>query len=169
MVRIYLETGKKTTSEYVFVDTIIKHRGISSEKYEIECVNGKDSLHQLKNKMQETTLEGGINLVIFDADSADNGGGFEKRKSILLQQLEDMKVEASLFLFPDNQNDGDVEVLMETLVLKDKHKRFFSCYNGYEMCLGDEYQAPNLKGKLSTYISAQKGLTKKQRNSCFRT
>lgn len=165
MVRIYLETGKNTTSEYVFVDTIIRHLGISPEMYEIKCVSGKDSLHLMENKMKETTLEGGKNLVIFDADSPENGGGFEKRKFDILHQLEGMRVDASLFLFPDNQNDGDVEVLMETLVQKDKHRRFFRCYSSYEMCLGDEYQAPNLKGKLHTYITAQKGLTKKQRNS----
>lgn len=165
MVRIYLETGKSTTSEFVFVDTLMRHWGISDEMYEIECVNGKDRLHLMANKMKETTLEGGKNLIIFDADSADNDGGFEIRKSDILHKLEVMKVEASLFLFPDNQNEGDVETLIETLIQRDKHKRFFSCYSGYEMCLGDEYQAPNLKGKLHTYITAQKGLTKKQRNS----
>lgn len=165
MVRIYLETGKNTTSEYVFVDTIIRHLGISSEMYEIKCVNGKDSLHLMENKMKETTLEGGKNLVIFDADSPENGGGFNVRKDALLQQLQSMGAIAELFLFPNNHDDGDVEVLMETLMQKELHKRFFHCYGGYETCLGNEYQTPNLKAKLHTYISAQKDLSQKQRKA----
>ena len=165
MVRIYLETGKKTTSEYVFVRTLLKQWGILDENYEIECVNGKDSLHLMTNKMRETTLEGGRNVVIFDADSVQNGGGFNCRKAELKEMLREMEVAAELFLVPNNHDDGDVEVLMETLMQKEQHERFFHCYGDYEICLGNDYQAPNLKGKLYTYISAQKDLSNRKRKS----
>lgn len=165
MVRFYLETGKKTTSEYVFLKTLLKHWGILDQNYEIECVDGKDSLHLMTNKMKETALEGGKNVIIFDADSAQNGGGFDRRKTELEELLREMGVTAELFLFPNNQDDGDVEVLMETLMQKELHERFFHCYGDYEICLGNDYQAPNLKGKLHTYISAQKDLSNRQRKS----
>lgn len=165
MVRIYLETGKKTTSEYVFVKTLLKQWGILDHNYEIECVDGKDCLHLMTNKMRETSLEGGRNVVIFDADSAQSGGGFNCRRAELEELLRKMGVVAELFLFPNNQDDGDVEVLMETLMQKEMHERFFHCYRDYEICLGNDYQAPNLKGKLHTYISAQKALSNRQRKS----
>ena len=55
--------------------------------------------------------------------------------------------------------------------LHDTHKIFFDCFEDYEKCIKgvkDEegssvYNSPNLKGKLHTYISAQK-LNKKCRD-----
>ena len=81
MTRIYLETGKKSTSEYVFMRTLLGSMGYGSGKVEILCADGKDNLHNLANKMRETILEGkGRNLIVFDADTEANGGGFLKRK-----------------------------------------------------------------------------------------
>ena len=40
MIKIYLETGKKTTSEYVFIETWLRVLGLD-KSYQIECVNGK--------------------------------------------------------------------------------------------------------------------------------
>ena len=160
MVRIYLETGEDTTPEYVFVNTLMKHWGYDSNSFEIVRVGGKDKLLLMAPKMKETTLEGGKNLVIFDADSAANGGGFNERNEALIQLLQSMGVIAELFLFPNNHDDGDVEVLLETLTRKDLHKRFFDCFNDYECCIGTEYNAPDLKAKLFAYMTAQKGLSK---------
>lgn len=118
----------------------------------------------MTNKMRETTLEGGRNVVIFDADSAQNGGGFNCRKAEIEELLREMGVVAGLFLFPNNQDDGDVEVLMESLANKEEHKRFFDCFYDYEQCLGDGYNSPDLKGKLYTFMTSQKGLSKRRLN-----
>lgn len=73
-------------------------------------------------------------------------------------------IEFPFFLYPDNGSDGDVEHLMESLARQDLHPTFFNCFRQYEMCVGGDmdeqgrprYNTPDLKGKLHTYMSAQK-------------
>jgi hypothetical protein len=169
MTRIYLETGSKKTSEYVFIRTLLEDvLNFDKSKYavEIECVGGKDNLTNVTNKMIDTTLsEGGTNLIIFDADSQAKAkdGGCIKRKKALRQILDSKGVQAEIFLFPNDKDDGDVETLLERLMRKDLHEKFFDCYNDYETCLGDDYVRPDLKTRLFAYIRAQKGLSNKQR------
>lgn len=165
MIKIFLETGSKTTSEYVFIKTLIKHLGVEDKVSEIVQVNGKDNLKNSSNAFLTNTLEGGVNLVIFDADSPDNNGGFNVRKEELKGQLDLLNIQADLFLFPDNANDGDFETLLEKIARKDVHQRFFDCFGDYEKCLGNDYQSPNLKGKMFTYISAQKSLSQRERSN----
>lgn len=61
-------------------------------------------------------------------------------------------------------DDGIFENLLEQLMQKAAHSRWVDCYNDYETCLGNQYLTPNLKGKLFTYISAQKTLSNTKRN-----
>lgn len=154
MINIYLETGKKTTSEYVFIEALLKTLDVEKSLFRIECVNGKDNLQNAINTFIANTENGGKNLIIFDADSPQNGGGFTKRKNELEDTLKKLGVKADVFLFPNNRDDGDFETLIAQLAQKEKHKRFFDCYEDYEKCLGIDYLSPNLKGKLFTYISA---------------
>ena len=169
MTRIYLETGSRKTSEYVFIRTLLKDvLNFDNSKYavEIECVGGKDNLPNVFNKMKDTTLsEDGTNLIIFDADSqakAKDGGSIE-RKKYLRQLLTSNGVQAEIFLYPNYKDDGDVETLLERMMRKDLHDKFFDCYNDYETCLGDDYVRPDLKTRLFAYIRAQKELSSKQR------
>ena len=164
MTKILLETGSRTTSEYIFIKTLVRHLGVEDKVSDIVCVNGKDNLANSSNAFLTNTLEGGINLVIFDAASAANKGGFAVREKDLKRQFELLGITAELFLFPNNVEDGDFEVLLGSIAHRDIHQRFFDCFEDYEKCLGDNYKAPNLKGKMFTYISAQKGITRKQRS-----
>ena len=160
MIRIFIESKKKETSEYNFLSTFIKEKlGIPSSSYSIECVDGKDNLHNIKNKLIENTLEGGKNLIIFDADAPSNKGGFEKRQSELDMELKELDCNAEIFLFPNNHDDGMFENLLEHLTLTERYKNFFDCYSDYEACLGDGYRHPDLKGKVFTYISSMKSLS----------
>lgn len=155
MIRIFLETGKKTTSEYVFINTLMRHvLKVEESEYSIDCVNGKDNLHNAANKFISYSEDGDVNLIIFDADSPENNGGYNERKQTLTEELQSYGIKADIFLFPNNKDDGDFESLLESLMRIDKHKTFVDCYSDYEKCLGHEYVAPNRKGKLFTYISA---------------
>lgn len=164
MVRIFIEAKKEATSEFVFVKSYLAFLGIEKNLYEIVCVDGKDNLKNCRNKFAENTIEGGRNLVVFDADFPKTNGGFQTRRSDLLEQLKEMGAEADLFLFPNNADDGIFENLLENLMLAEKHKQLLDCYHDYELCLGKDYVAPNTKGKVFTYISSQKGLSNTQRN-----
>ncbi|MBD5192425.1 MAG: hypothetical protein HDS88_05995 [Bacteroidales bacterium] len=156
MNKIFIESKSKQTPEYNFLLTILKICRLDLQQFEIVPLDGKDTLHLAKNQFIQNTAEGGVNLIIFDADSESNNGGFKKRTHELLTELEELNIKAELFLWPDNCSDGDFETLLESIARKDLHKRFFACFNDYELCLGNEYQSPNRKGKLHTYITAMK-------------
>lgn len=165
MTRIFIEAKHDKTSESVFIRTLLKYLGIAPSAYEIYHVDGKDNLANNEVSFRENTLQGGKNIIIFDADSSETGCGFDNTKSRILSTFPDDVVIDGLYLFPHNHDDGIFENLLEELALKDKHSKFFGCFHDYELCLGNEYVSPDIKGKLHTYMSAQKSLTKKQRNS----
>ena len=108
--------------------------------------------------------EGDQVLVLIDADTVAKGYGFAKRKTDIDKEMQAIKVSFPYFIYPNNQDDGEVETLMEAAARRDLHQVFFDCFEDYEKCvLGakDEqgqplYNTPNLKGKLHTYISSQK-------------
>ena len=165
MIRIFIEAKKKETSEYNFLDTYIqKHLCIDKSLYSIECVDGKDNLHNAQNKFIENTEEGGINLIIFDADYSERKGGFERRQKELEDKLQELDIQAHIFLFPNNQDDGIFETLLENVALRERYKRFFDCFSDYENCLGDNYRHPDLKAKVYTYISSMKSLSNRKWN-----
>lgn len=163
MIKIFIEAQRDTTPEYNFISTLLNVLGIDKDVYKIEPLGGKDNLHNAKNQFLQNSLEGGINLIIFDADYEGNGGGFNRRKNELTDKITDLGIDARLFLWPNNCDDGDFERVLEDVARKDLHKRFFDCFGDYESCLGPDYQTPNRKGKFHTYITAMK-LTAKQRN-----
>lgn len=166
MTNIYLETGKSTTSEFVFIRTLLEnvlHKDMSQIK--LMCVNGWTNLPKVANSFRVCTMDGGTNLIIFDADSAANGGGHQQRLESLNRVLQQENLTAEIFLFPNNADDGDSENLLERIVQSDNHKVFFDCFHDYETCLGSNYVAPNRKAKLFAYISSQKQLSKKQRDN----
>lgn len=157
MTRIYLETQKAETSEYQFIKTFISDvLGIDSLSYEIIPVNGKDNLRNIVNKFRETTLEGGRNVIISDSDTPSKGGGYKQRKEDISGFLCKEAIDADIFLFPNDSEDGDFEALLINIVQRTRHIHFFDCYEDYEKCLGQSYEHPNLKGKIFTYVSAQK-------------
>ena len=171
MVKIFLETATDKTPEYYFYKTFLRHLGISDDKFELICVGGKDNLFKNKNIMEINTLEGGTNLVIFDADTEGNRGGYTKRYEEIMNNPIAKDLSFDLFLMPDNGEDGDFETMIEAIARKDLNSPFFSCYESYERCVerhkdsdGNQmYYAPNRKGKLHTYMTAQK-LTRRFRN-----
>ncbi|MDE6337415.1 MAG: hypothetical protein K2L34_12675 [Muribaculaceae bacterium] len=154
MINVYLESKNSSTPEYVFVNTLLRVLNIPQEEYNIIPINGKDSLHLARNQFIQNTIEGGLNLIVFDADYPHNHGGYQKRKEDLLKKISDLGIEAELLLFPNNVDDGDFELLLEMIARRDLHRKFFDCFHDYEMCLGDTYVHPNRKGKMHTYITS---------------
>lgn len=77
MTRIFIEARHEKTSEYVFLVTLLEYLGFTEEQYDIICVGGKNNLINAANKFRENTLEGGSNLIVFDADTVTTGCGHE--------------------------------------------------------------------------------------------
>ena len=154
MINIYLESKNRSTPEYVFVNTLLHFMNIDPDQFTIVPINGKDNLRNSRNQFLQNTAEGGINLIVFDADSPENLGGYNRRKAEIQNTLLEFGIDSEIFLFPDNNNDGDFESLLETVARGDIHEPFFGCFNDYELCLGDRYVHPNRKGKLHAYITS---------------
>lgn len=163
MTYIFLETGKPATSEAVFIKTLIENLGYNISSNKVEFVNGYKNLVNVIPTIKARCAEGGKVVIIFDADSLGNNGGYETRKKEIEEVLGENNAQAELFLFPNNEEDGDFETLLEHLIQKEKHAQMLDCYADYETCLGNDYVHPNLKGKIFTYISAMKMSSSKRR------
>nr|WP_314692585.1 DUF3226 domain-containing protein [uncultured Prevotella sp.] len=163
MTYIFLETGKPATSEAVFIKTLIENLGYNMSSNKVEFVNGYKNLINVIPTIKARCAEDGKVIIIFDADSPGNNGGYYTRREEIEKILDENKTQAELFLFPNNDEDGDFETLLEHLMQKTKHAKMLDCYTDYENCLGNDYVHPNLKGKIFTYISAMKMTNSKRR------
>ena len=163
MTYIFLETGKPATSEAVFIKTLIENLGYNMSSNKVEFVNGYKNLINVIPTIKARCAEDGKVIIIFDADSPGNNGGYYTRREEIEKILDENNTQAELFLFPNNDEDGDFETLLEHLMQKTKHAKMLDCYTDYENCLGNDYVHPNLKGKIFTYISAMKMTNSKRR------
>jgi hypothetical protein len=165
MNTIFIEAEKPETAEHYFL-TALMAKYFSGVEYELIHMRGIANLFNETNMnlLRSKTAEGSNCLAILDADTVAKGWGYACRKADVEHKQQEHGVEFPFFLYPDNASDGDVETLMETLARQDLHPTFFSCFHQYEMCVGGEldaegnqrYNTPDLKGKLHTYMSAQK-------------
>lgn len=165
MTNIFIESGSSNSNEYNFLKTLIEQCVGKKEKedYILITVGGKDSLEKNKSKFSDHTSDAEKNLVIFDADIPETGGGFKNRKTELVSLLTKMDVSYELFLFPNNKDDGTFEHLLEKLI-NPEHKRMLDCFKCYEKCLEKytqsdgsfSYQTPDQKAKMYAYISSFK-------------
>ena len=89
------------------------------------------------NEMQRTTADGGINLVVFDADS-----NCETRQRELSDWERRSKVNFELFLFPNNSNSGELEDLLRQII-NPVNQPVMECWDKYE----DSLKAINLPWK----------------------
>lgn len=167
MVKIFIEAQSKTKPEGEFLSAILRKIDVSRDNYEIIPTNGYTNLLDSKDTanvglMRANSDDGGKNLVIFDADLPSNNGGFVKRRKELLIRKDELGLDFDLFLWPNNQSDGDVEMLMESIARKDLYPEFFDCFSKYECCISRRkddkgepfYTTPNRKGKLHTYFNS---------------
>lgn len=163
MKYVYIEAKDNKTPEYHFLDAFMRHHKI--ENVALVPIGGWTNLKNLSTKMQQNLLEGDRVAILFDADTSTNGGGFAVRLEVIEKVLTDMQIpKTDIFLWPDNTEDGDFEVMLENIVCIENHKVFFDCFQDYENCVSKEYNTPNRKGKFHTFITAQKNLNKKQRD-----
>lgn len=165
MTKIFIEARNNKTSEYYFLQTILN---IFFPKIHVEFIfmNGIGNLYNetILNQIRLAHEIGEQVIVLADADTEAKGTGFKKRKTEIENGMAAHDVSFNYFLYPNNQNDGDIEELMENAARRDLHSAFFDCFEDYERCVSgakDEtgktkYNVPNLKGKLHTYMSAQK-------------
>ncbi|MFI3296901.1 MAG: DUF3226 domain-containing protein [bacterium] len=171
-INLFIEAKGNRTPEYNFVNTLLL-KCLTKEEYsnvKIIPVGGKDNLKNSVNKFKENTLENGRNIIIFDADRADNKGGFLNRQSELLQLKATLDIDFDLFLFPNNRDDGEFENLLQYMIVEE-HKPIMKCYDKFEGCMRshkdqdgkEKYILPKIKSRYFTYIYSMK-LSKQKRD-----
>lgn len=165
MNKIFIEARNKTTPEYYFLKALIDLH-FPTKDIDFICIGGIGNLFNETNINQICQAQevGDQVLIFIDADTVAKGDGFVKRRADMDNEMQARKIFFPYFIYPNNQDDGDVETLMEAVARRDLHPVFFDCFEDYEKCVSgvkDEngqplYNTPNLKGKLHTYMSAQK-------------
>ncbi|RVZ53745.1 DUF3226 domain-containing protein [Helicobacter pylori] len=113
--------------------------------FDIIYVEGKDKLFSdefcekieniLKNKNQEYRQV----CIIFDADikkeNQESDAGFNNKLKHICEKFKEKGIDfprEQIFLFPNNQDDGDLETLLLEIA---KHDEFLKCFEGYLECI----------------------------------
>lgn len=165
MTRIFIEARNDKTPEHYFLKTIIAtfFPGI---EVKFIFMDGIGNLYNetIVNQINLAQENGEQIIVLADADTTAKGYGYAKRQKEINDGMAAHALSFPYFLYPNNRDDGDVEVLMENAARRDLHSTFFDCFEDYEKCVSGmknesgepRYNVPNLKGKLHTYMAAQK-------------
>ncbi|AEN16568.1 hypothetical protein HPSNT_01995 [Helicobacter pylori SNT49] len=96
------------------------------KNFKVQNVDGKNNLSKRLLEIEKYDKT----LIIFDADK-----NYESRKKDILKVVSKTKQtisEEQIFLFPNNQDDGDLETLLLEIA---KHDEFLKCFEGYLECI----------------------------------
>jgi hypothetical protein len=137
-------------------------------KIRIQGLEGWSDIQNVKPDIKRNEENGGVNLIIFDADTIHNEGGFDKRKQEIHDKISGTTCE--IFLFPNNQDDGALEDLFENII-NTKNAPIFDCWNKFETCLQDsaspkvgrDLTIPAKKSKIYVYLEALLGKSKEEK------
>ncbi|QQX47766.1 DUF3226 domain-containing protein [Helicobacter pylori] len=140
----------------------------NEDHFDIIHVEGKDKLFSdefrkrieniLKNKDQKYRQV----CIIFDADikkeNQESNAGFDNKLKYIREKFKEKGIDfpkEQIFLFPNNQDDGDLEDLLLKIA---KREEFINCFESYLDCLKkQEYYKPikNIrKNKWYAYLEA---------------
>ena len=129
--------------------------------------DGKDNRQTATNRMREMSANGGISLVIFDADK-----DIDKRRAELLQWKEDENLDFELFLMPNDKDSGALEKLLENII-NPNNRPIMECWENYEKELvkldipgrtPPPLTTPAKKTKIYGYLEALLGESKTQKD-----
>ena len=159
MTELYILVEGKT--DKMFLECYRKHLNI---KAEIDYTGGYTHLKNKAFEVKQKIDEGCKVLIIFDADAEGKGkvkkSGYDNMQKYIREELRKEGIEPdsySVFLFPNNQDDGCFENLLEKMI-NPEHKGILACFDEFKECLEDknkDYYVPNPKAKMYTYISSQ--------------
>lgn len=123
-----------------FISDFVKNRFEYNLKEGIEVleVGGKDRLYKFKIQFTERIDQGLTNLVIYDADQS-----FIETRNALEAVNNTSGIQFENFLFPNNEENGDLEVLLEKIV-NDPGKPVIECIDNFFKCL-DSIKSPEIK------------------------
>ncbi|QEF20992.1 hypothetical protein D2C87_03390 [Helicobacter pylori] len=136
--------------------------------FDIIHVGGKNKIfsdefcERIENILKNENQEYRQVCIIFDADikeeNQERDAGFDNKLKHIRKEFKEKGIDfpkEQIFLFPNNQDDGDLETLLLEIA---KHDEFLKCFEGYLECIkSKEYYKPikNIrKNKWYAYLEA---------------
>ncbi|WP_217608275.1 DUF3226 domain-containing protein [Helicobacter pylori] len=114
-------------SDKVFLEVYLYFlEDLPIKNFKVQNIKGKDNLSKRLLEIEKYDKT----LIIFDADK-----DYESNKKEILKVVSKTKQtisEEQIFLFPNNQDDGDLETLLLKIA---NHKEFINCFEGYLDCI----------------------------------
>jgi len=147
MINIFVEGD----SDIKFLEDYLSYLEVNKNCFKVESINGKDKLKNIQMKLMKNSDNNIINLIIFDSD--DN---FKQRRDSLLKFRNENNLKFELFLFPNNSDSGDLEILLENII-PENNKEIINCMNNYKSCivnLNRNLTVPINKAKIYAYLEA---------------
>lgn len=124
---------EKIKREQKRIDYHIKLNDLSILIYES---GGYKVLKKLKKTIESKMIDGYKIIVIQDADNpSKEDGGIENRTNYFNRMKKELNIDFEFFLFPNNKDDGDLEVLLKKIVNKEKYNNTLECYKEWSDCL----------------------------------
>ncbi|WQW35552.1 hypothetical protein KVM60_01790 [Helicobacter pylori] len=115
------------SSDKVFLEVYLYFlEDLPIKNFKVQNIKGKDNLSKRLLEIEKYDKT----LIIFDADK-----DYESNKKEILKVVSKTKQtisEEQIFLFPNNQDDGDLETLLLEIA---KHDEFLKCFEGYLECI----------------------------------
>lgn len=116
--------------------------------------------------MRNNSDNGGVNLIIFDADN-----DIEQRREEILKWKKEHDLDFELFLFPNNQSPGAVEDLLMQCI-NPHNQPIIDCWKSYVACLKTKkiegrsrpLTIPARKSEVYCYLETLVGTTKKEKD-----
>ncbi|MGL2640389.1 DUF3226 domain-containing protein [Helicobacter pylori] len=114
-------------SDKVFLEVYLYFlEDLPIKNFKVQNIKGKDNLSKRLLEIEKYDKT----LIIFDANK-----DYESNKKEILTVVSKRKQtisEEQIFLFPNNQDDGDLETLLLEIA---KHDEFLKCFEGYLECI----------------------------------
>ena len=88
----------------------------------------------------------------------------QKKTEYLERKKTELGIEFDLFLFPNNNDDGTLETMLESCTSK-QHAVIMECWNSFERCVTGKghYTIPANKSKIYVYLECLHGITNSEK------
>ncbi|WQW72689.1 hypothetical protein KVL09_01780 [Helicobacter pylori] len=116
----------ESPSDKVFLEVYLYFlEDLPIKNFKVKDIKGKDNLSKRLLEIEKYDKT----LIIFDADNYKSN---KKEILTVVSKTKQTISEEQIFLFPNNQDDGDLETLLLKIA---KHDEFLKCFEGYLECI----------------------------------
>ena len=127
-------------------DCVAEHFGVQLSEdffYPLNSWGGYKNNGQAIGTIRENFEKGQETVLILDADTQ-----FAQRQTEVLNDFNNYGIPVNLFLFPNNNANGNLETLLTEIAID---RKLINCFLSYEQCVGG-YNLPLDKSRIYSYL-----------------